>query len=651
MVVRRRLFLEVGGFDDSFFAFFEDVDFGWRLWVLGYEVRYAPKSRVYHRHHGTIERFGYARERYLLERNALATIFKNYEDETLARALPATIVLALSRGLADMELGLPDFHIGEDTTPIGDITISDLTGAHLAAIRDFALDLDRLRAKRKAIQDRRVTDDRVIARLFEQALRPNVDGEEFLQTFRNVVEAFDLEEVFRPGNKVMIITLDKLSKKMAGPAIRAWEMAKLLSREHEVVLCSTEPVEITHSEFDVYRVHEGLLNGMISDIDVIIFQGFAMHEFPSIKHSQAAVLVDIYDPFHLEALELRKLAPSVERFLTAKSDVAVLNEQLDRGDFFVCASEKQRDFWLGQLAGIGRINPSTYDQDESLRALLGIAPFGLPSEPPVKRRQVIKGVVPGIAEEDFVLMWGGGIYNWFDPLTLIKAVAEVADELPDVKLFFLGNAHPNPNVPKMRMSSAAYNLAEDLGVLGTQVFFNEGWVEYEQRADYLLEADVGVSTHYEHIETAFSFRTRILDYLWTGLPILATEGDSLSQMVKEHGLGLTVPPEDVDALVSAIKRLRKDGDLYKTCKTNVEVLAPDMTWEKALAPIVDFCRQPRRAPDQVGLPLHYVKTANIVLKKSPLYLAQRFAAYYRTAGRETAVIHARNFVRKRLRRG
>ncbi|HXV97794.1 MAG TPA: glycosyltransferase family 2 protein, partial [Anaerolineae bacterium] len=52
MVIRRQLFLEVGGFDEDFFAYYEDLDLGWRLWVLGYKVFLAPASITYHHHHG-----------------------------------------------------------------------------------------------------------------------------------------------------------------------------------------------------------------------------------------------------------------------------------------------------------------------------------------------------------------------------------------------------------------------------------------------------------------------------------------------------------------------------------------------------------------------------------------------------------------------
>ncbi len=55
-------------------------------------------------------------------------------------------------------------------------------------------------------------------------------------------------------------------------------------------------------------------------------------------------------------------------------------------------------------------------------------PFGLPGNKPIHTKKVLKGKVDGIKEDDFVIIWGGGIYNWFDPLTLIKAMAEVGKE-------------------------------------------------------------------------------------------------------------------------------------------------------------------------------------------------------------------------------
>ncbi len=71
MFVRTELYRRLGGFDERYFMFFEDVDLGWRLNLLGYDVRYVPTSLVYHQHHAAIKKFGTYREHYLLERNAL----------------------------------------------------------------------------------------------------------------------------------------------------------------------------------------------------------------------------------------------------------------------------------------------------------------------------------------------------------------------------------------------------------------------------------------------------------------------------------------------------------------------------------------------------------------------------------------------------
>ena len=94
MFVRRDLFLEVGGFDEDYFAFFEDMDLGWRLWVLGYRVRYAGKMVVHHHHHGSWGQVPRRERQMLYERNTLASVLKNYEDATLEKVLPAALLLS-----------------------------------------------------------------------------------------------------------------------------------------------------------------------------------------------------------------------------------------------------------------------------------------------------------------------------------------------------------------------------------------------------------------------------------------------------------------------------------------------------------------------------------------------------------------------------
>lgn len=49
-LVRADLFKKLGGFDEDFFMYYEDVDYSLRLQRLGYKILYQPKSVVYHHH-------------------------------------------------------------------------------------------------------------------------------------------------------------------------------------------------------------------------------------------------------------------------------------------------------------------------------------------------------------------------------------------------------------------------------------------------------------------------------------------------------------------------------------------------------------------------------------------------------------------------
>ena len=163
----------------------------------------------------------------------------------------------------------------------------------------------------------------------------------------------------------------------------------------------------------------------------------------------------------------------------------------------------------------------------------------------------MKGVHPAIRSTDRVLLWGGSLLDWQDPETLIAAVARLARTRDDVKLFFMGVKHPNPQVAPMAVVERSRRLAESLGVAGSHVIFND-WVPYDERALYLMEADLGVSTHHAHLETRYAFRTRMLDYLWARLPIVCTEGDHFGDLVRARARA-AVPPGDAEALAVAIE--------------------------------------------------------------------------------------------------
>lgn len=645
----RDLFLEVGGFDEDYFAFFEDVDLGWRLWLLGYRVWYEPKSVAYHRHHGTADRFGVERERFLLERNALITIFKNYDGVNLEKFLPASVLLTLERGMTSwsVEADKYDLAKGGGGWTGAPEQISPMTTAHLLAVSEVTQRLPEILAKRRTIQAARKRSDSEILRLFGYGLHPNINEPRFLQAFQTLVRASGIEKSFSAPSRVLIITGDTVSSKMAGPAIRAWEMARHLGGRHDVRLLVRAKADIEPVGFQLDITSSLSLRKHLSWADVIIFQGFILHHFPEIAKSGKVLVADIYDPFHLENLEMFREDAPEKRLSIAETDLDVINDQLKICDFFICASDKQRDFWLGQLAGVGRLNPRVYDMDATLRSLVAVVPFGISPEEPLQTRKVLKGVVPGIGKEDKVILWGGGIYNWFDPITVIRAIDQIRHEHPEVKLFFMGMAHPNPDVPQMRMATAALALARDLDLIGSHVFFNHDWVPYADRVNYLLESDIGISSHFEHIETTYSYRTRVLDYFWAELPVIVTQGDALSDLVEQRNLGLTVPPDDVEAFASALRRLLEDEDLARECRLNVGKLRPDLAWGRVLQPLDEFCSNPRRAPDRSITPKVHARARG----RGPGWFAGRTTTALREGGLKLFLWRTRGYLARRLNRG
>ena len=401
-----------------------------------------------------------------------------------------------------------------------------------------------------------------------------------------------------PSRRVLVATGDTLGPKMAGPAIRAVHMARALAAEHEVRLLTSATCDLTPDGFAAAHGGRDELEDALRWADVAVFQGWVLADTDALR-MDTVLVVDVYDPMHLEQLEQGHEAGGPdERQAAIAGASALLHAQLLRGDFFLCASEKQRDFWLGHLAAAGRINRATYDDDPTLRRLVDVVPFGIEERPPPPG-PTIKGTFPGVGTDDPVILWGGGIYNWFDPMVLVEAVDRLRARHPDVRLVFMGGAHPNPEVPAMRVAAETRALADRLALTGSHVLFNDDWVPYDERHRFLLGADVGVSTHLDHVETAFSFRTRVLDYWWAGLPVVVTGGDAIGELVERHGLGLTVPPGDVDALVNALDRVLGDAAFADECRAKVRELVPSLGWSHALAPLVRFCAAPSRAPDLV----------------------------------------------------
>jgi len=393
---------------------------------------------------------------------------------------------------------------------------------------------------------------------------------------------------------VLMISWDRVGERMAGSGIRTVELARALAAGGlDVVLGAPEGSELDGASgprLATFAPGQSL-GALVADAEVVVVSG-RVELMTAVKKP---LVIDLYDPFVLSNLDLYgdQFNRSDGRALLS---LRWLTHHLESGDFFLCASATQRSFWLGMLAAAGRVNQVNYKDDPELRRLLAIVPFGVPDAPPEPGAPAVKGIVPGIAPGDRVATWAGGMWNWVDPLTLIRATALLRARRPEVKTLILGTRHPNPEIGEMAIAREARALATELGLLDQGVSFID-WVPYADRHRYLLESDVGVSLHRSGVESEFAFRTRVLDYIWCGVPMVVTAGDELAARVEREDLGRTVGPDDPVAVANAIESLLDAPDAQARA-ARIGAARATLSWSHVVEPLAEFCAAPRLAPDR-----------------------------------------------------
>ena len=315
----------------------------------------------------------------------------------------------------------------------------------------------------------------------------------------------------------------------------------------------------------------------------------------------------------------------MRRAILAEAE-ATLRLELARADAVFCASERQRDLYSAFARGGGRP-----DLDDLVR----VVPFGVPAEPPPARTGRLRRAIPAAVPEDPLVLWGGGLHDWFDPELVVHAVADLADELPGIRLVFLGADPPNFNLVRHGAAARAAAAARERGVLDSNVFFLPGWVPYAERGEYFGDADLGVSAHRAGPETTYSWRTRLLDYAWAGLPVVATSGDELSARLEAAGAAELAEPGDRASLRAAIRGLLVDSASWAAASQAALRVAADLRWSKVAEPLVEWVRNPevthdassRRQATMALWRMYGFKAADALVREGPRGLARRVGRF------------------------
>lgn len=403
-------------------------------------------------------------------------------------------------------------------------------------------------------------------------------------------------------SRVALVSSEPIRERMAGIGIRYLELARRLPAclaseergEVEIVLVSPAEPERTAAlgipAERIRRFEAGRLAEILADCDGAVAQGQLANHLV-LECPRLPTAIDLYDPWLVENLHYTG-SLGLDPY---RNDHASWVLQLSRGDFFLCSSEEQRLFYLGFLAALGRINPERTAADPDLRGLIAPVPFGVPEEIP-EHRPLLPERRPGERRLLF-----GGLYDWYDPWVLLDALERLdtpagstgADRLDWVLLLV---RNPNPESTPQRLLREVEERCRRLGWWGTRVQVLD-WVPAERRWDLLRDADVLVAPHRASVETRLSLRTRFLDALAVGCPVITTEGGTMARLLREHGAGRVVPEGDAAALAETLRTTLDEGEgTGKDTREGVRRLLDGFRWERVLEPLVAFCRAPVADP-------------------------------------------------------
>jgi glycosyltransferase involved in cell wall biosynthesis len=180
----------------------------------------------------------------------------------------------------------------------------------------------------------------------------------------------------------------------------------------------------------------------------------------------------------------------------------------------------------------------------------------------------------------------GGIYDWYDPILAIDAVAIARATLPDASLTF--TTHPNPSLTPQGKTADAMKYAKQRGFEAFVHF--EPWVEYEKRGAFFDRFAAALLTFPQSLETNLSMRTRVYDYLWGGLPIVTSSAPGTDEILTRYGAGAIVrssePREFAHALADVIGR-------RQALAAGARQFVLEHQWPAVLEPLRAFVRHPK----------------------------------------------------------
>lgn len=364
----------------------------------------------------------------------------------------------------------------------------------------------------------------------------------------------------------------ELGEKLSGPEIRAVRLGQALSSRHRVTLLAPGDCGGEYEGLAVAPLSRRRLWAEARRNEVVLASTVPPFVLAAKRALGVRAVSDQYDPVEIELGTLNSGADRARA--TAR---AARRLQLRGADLVLCAGRRQWERLEAEAATLGAAG----------RPPIEIVPFGIDAPPPATDatahplRERFAAIAPG----DKVVLWWGSLWRWLDAETAIRAVASLATERPEVKLVFTAGRAPNDDAARHSALGEARTLASELGVLDRSVFFFDQWIPFARRAEYLRDADLGLTLHRDAEEASLAARARYMDYLWAGLPCVLGRGDETADSFERAGFATLVEPSSPAAAAAAIRASLEPGAHDGAAEAG-RLLAEELRWDSVAAPLL-----------------------------------------------------------------
>lgn len=364
--------------------------------------------------------------------------------------------------------------------------------------------------------------------------------------------------------KIGIVSPEPIGDCMSGIGIRMLEISKVLSRENDVILFVPKESKPVKVNFSIKGYKKEAISEFLKDIDLVIIQGEPANYLLS-QNFKGYVIVDLYDPYAIESLSYDDKA-----FEFAHSS---LSFQLKKGMHFLCANEKQRIFYLGGLFISKRLEPEIFQKDPEFKSLISIVPYGVPEEEPILEENYFNFKEP--------VIFFGSFYDWYDIEILEEVLLELKKEM---EFHFIVTKHLRPSTTPQKKFKEFEEWSKKEGLLDKNIHIID-WMPYNERTKAYFSSSLSLCLYPESFETELSFRTRILDFLYGGLPVIALKGSQLEKLISEVDGAFFVERER-GLILKKIKEIIKiDKEKRIEFSKNIR---KKFGWEVVLKPLLDY---------------------------------------------------------------